>query len=197
VKNAKARFQARALAAFQERLEAQRAANAREAQPHQTDPEPTTPAPAARWERFGTEFRRTTVSLTGSNPEIDKLMAERHGHRLPAPGHVRAAEERLRDQLAHTGTTKVPVHQRPDPVDHPRCPIDGVALEVVSYTSSMKPATRACPVCRRTEREFTEKGVSLESPTEALRASMAAGGITKKPTMTPVERRVRSLIRSW
>ena len=61
-------FQARALAKFNEGVERQREERAREGQP-QTDPEPeSSPAPAARWERFGTEFRRTTISMTGTNP---------------------------------------------------------------------------------------------------------------------------------
>jgi hypothetical protein len=70
---------------------------------------------------------------------------------------VQEAQERLRDQLAHTGTRKVPLDQRAAEVPDPRCPIDGVALEIVSYTDRLMPATRAFPVCRRTEREFTEK----------------------------------------
>ena len=91
----------------------------------------------------------------------------------------------------------MPLTERPDEVADPRCPIDGVALETMSYTDGMKPAVRACPVCKRTERAFMEKGVSLQSPTEALRTSMANGGITKNPTMTPVEQHVRSLTRRW
>ena len=191
-------FQARALAAFHERLEAQRAARAREAQPGRTDPEPeSSSAPAARWERFGTEFRRTTVSMTGTNPDVDRIVAEKHGHRLPSAEHVRQAEERLRDQITGKRTDKVPVRERPDPVDHPVCPIDALPLQVVSYDAGGRPAERKCPACGRSERQMLEKGIDLRSPTEILRSSMTSGGITKKPTMSPVEQHVRSLTRRW
>jgi hypothetical protein len=199
VNNAKAKFQKRARAAFEERLAAQRAASAREAEP-ETDPAPeSSPAPAARWEKWGDGFRRVTTSMTGTDPVIDKVMAEKHGHRLPSAEHVRAAEERLRDQLAHTGThtKKVPVHQRPDPVERAVCPVDALLLQVVSYDAGGRPAERRCPACGRSEREFTEKGVSLESPTEALRASMESGGIVKKPVRSAVEEHVRGLTRRW
>jgi rubrerythrin len=188
---------------FRQRVERQREARAREEQQqHRSDdddPEPETPAPATRWERFGGtgRLRPTTTSMSGTNPDIDRVLAQKFGSRISSAQRVREAEERLHARLSGQLDDKVPLSQRPEEVAHPRCPVDGVPLQVVSYTASMKPAERRCPVCRRTEKEFTERGISLESPAEGVREAMEHGGLRKKPAYSPVEQAVRSLIRKW
>jgi hypothetical protein len=137
-----------------------------------------------------------TTSLRPS-PDLDKVLFEKFGSRRYSAEKVQEAEERLHARLSGERDDKLPVDQRPEEVANPRCPVDGLLLQVVSYSASMKPAIRRCPACGRTEREMVEKGVSLESPVETLRASLTNGGLKKKPTSSPVEEHVRSLIRRW
>ena len=175
---AQAEFQKRAKAEFDARLAAQRAASAREAAP-ETDPAPeSSPAPAALWEKYANGFRRLSHPVT--NPEIDKLMLERHGHRLPSGAMIREAEERLRDEMAGQRKNKVPIDQRPDPSETPICTVDAVPLEVVSYSASGKPAIRVCPVCKRTEKQFAEMGVDLTPVVESVRGALNHEGWRKE-----------------
>jgi rubrerythrin len=187
---------------FYERAEREKEDRARAAeggsQHHTTeDDEDTAPAPPRRWERFGNRFKEATHSLTGENPGVNKVLAEKFGSRIPSAKHVREAEERLHRRLSgeRTEAERVPLAQRPDPVERPVCPIDAVPLEVVSYSASMKPAERRCPVCKRSEKSMLEKGINLEGAAEQLRRSMEAGGLKKPAKMSPVEQHVRSLIR--
>jgi rubrerythrin len=171
---------------FRERYARERAERARDAGQRGTqshaDDEDTTPAPATRWERFGTTYKPTTTSLTGTNPDVDRVLAQRFGQRQYSAERMREAEERLNKRLSgqRDADEKVPVHQRPEAHATPVCPIDAVPLEVVSYTASMKPAERRCPVCRRTEREMIEKGVDLRPVTEHVRDALNHAGWQKE-----------------
>jgi hypothetical protein len=195
----KEREQQRLRAEFDERVERQREERQQQEQSHRSDDGDETPAPPRRFERFGTTFQATTVSMSGSDPGLDRVLAERFGARIPSAEMVREAEDRLHKRLSgeRDDNDKVPLNERPDPVETPVCPIDAVPLQVVSYSASGKPATRQCPVCKRTEREMIEKGVDLRPITESIRRSMEHGGLRKKPAYSPVEQAVRSLIRKW
>jgi hypothetical protein len=118
--------------------------------------------------------------MTGTNPDVDKVLAEKFGSKKYSVERVREAEERLHKRLSGQRDDKVPLSQRPDPVENPRCPIDQVALETVSYTPSLRAAIRRCPVCRRTEREMLEKGVDLRPVTEHVRDALNHAGWQKE-----------------
>ena len=163
------------------------------------DDDETPRIPATRWERFGNTLQPTTTSITGTDPEVDRVLAQKFGSKQYSPDRVREAEERLHKRLSghRDDQDKVPVHERPEPHATPVCPVDAVRLEVTSYSDSGQPATRQCPVCKRTEGQFLEKGVDLTPITERIGASMEAGGLRKKPRFCPIEQHVRTLIRPW
>jgi hypothetical protein len=52
---------------------------------------------------------------------------------------------------------------------------------VVSYSASMKPATRRCPVCGKTEREMIERGIDLTPITEGSRRQWKTADSRKSP----------------
>jgi hypothetical protein len=170
-------------------------------QHHEDNEVDTPPAPPRRWERWaGTGgFRETTVSLTGSNPHVDRVLAEKYGSRQYSRERIREAEDGLHRRLSGSlnESERIPLTQRPEPAERPMCPVDAVLLETVSYTAGMRPAVRRCPVCKRTEKHFLEKGVDLTPITEGIRRSMTDGGLVKKSTRSPVEEHVRSLTRRW
>jgi len=192
---AQVKFQERRARQLEERA---RAAGQRGSESH-ADDEDTTPAPVTRYERFGHRLMPNTTSVTGTDPDVDRVLAERFGQRLPSASQLREVEQALHRRLSgqRSANEKVPVHERPEPVENPRCPLDGVLLEIASYSDTMRPAVRLCRVCGRTERQFYEKGVSLESPAQAVGRSMRDGGLTKKTTQSPVEQHVRTLLRPW
>jgi integrase len=120
--------------AFEARLERQRAERARQqaqrgshhdvVEEFLPPDEESTPAPAERWQRVGGTggFQRNTTSMSGADPDVDRVIAEKFGSRRYSAERVREVQERLRDRLAgeFDDTDKVPVHERPEPHPNPR-----------------------------------------------------------------------------
>jgi hypothetical protein len=113
---------------------------------------------------------------------VDRVIAEKFGRKVPSRDQIRAAEERLHARLSGkiADKDKVPVDQRPEPHATPICPIDAVPLKTVSVTDSLQPATRKCPVCKRTEREFMERGIDLTPQTERIREGLNHAGFRRE-----------------
>ena len=111
---------------FYERAEREKEARAAGGTQHREEhEEDTPPPPKRRWERWaGTSgFKETTVSLTGTNPDLDRLQAEKYGSKQYSRERIREAEERLHRRLSghRTVEEKDPLDQRPAEVEHPRC----------------------------------------------------------------------------
>ena len=171
---------------FEERVERQRdeqrARSSAGSQRRDEHDESTTPAPRGEWlQRSGTSFLRTSPGeVTGRDQSYDDYIVKKYGPTPAREGGLQGAMDRLRDRLAGKRDDRLPLSQRPDPVPNPICPVDAVPLAIVSYTPSMRPAMKRCPVCGRTEREFLERGIDLTPVTEHVRKALNHEGWQKE-----------------